>query len=305
MNPTISQMIDLQGMLFIFILVGMLAGKKGLVTAEGRRCLTNLTLYVVLPCNIASAFIMPFSYEMLLKFLSVLLIAAGVQVFCLILSHILFNRLPENVKPVFQYATVCSNSSFMGYPVAESIYGAVGLSYTAIYLIPLRIVMWSAGLSFFAKTKNRKTLFLKVVLHPCMIAVYVGLLALFLQPPLPNLITETLDRLGGCTTALSMMLVGMMLTDVKWKTMISVRALLFSALRLIAIPGAVFLFCKGFQIDPLITGVSVILSGMPAGTTTALLAAQYGGDAQQASKLVVLTTLLSLFTITGWNFILS
>ncbi|MCB6994259.1 AEC family transporter [bacterium 210820-DFI.6.37] len=305
MGAPIAQMINLQGMLFIFIFVGMLAGKKKLVTAEGRRCLTNLTLYVVLPCNIASAFIMPFSYEMLMNFLWILLIAIGVQVFCLILSHILFNRLDENLKPVFQYATVCSNSSFMGYPVAESIYGAAGLSYTAIYLIPLRIVMWSAGLSFFTKTKNRKAMLLKVALHPCMIAVYVGLILLFFQPPLPQLVTDTLDKLGGCTTALSMMLVGMLLTDVKWKTMISVRALLFSALRLIVIPGAVFLFCKGFHIDPLITGVSVILAGMPAGTTTALLAAQYGGDAQQASKLVVLTTLLSLFTITGWYFILS
>lgn len=305
MGAPIAQMINLQGMLFIFIFVGMLAGKKKLVTAEGRRCLTNLTLYVVLPCNIASAFIMPFSYEMLMNFLWILLIAIGVQVFCLILSHILFNRLDENLKPVFQYATVCSNSSFMGYPVAESIYGAAGLSYTAIYLIPLRIVMWSAGLSFFTKTKNRKAMLLKVALHPCMIAVYVGLILLFFQPPLPQLVTDTLDKLGGCTTALSMMLVGMLLTDVKWKTMLSVRALLFSALRLIVIPGAVFLFCKGFHIDPLITGVSVILAGMPAGTTTALLAAQYGGDAQQASKLVVLTTLLSLFTITGWYFILS
>ena len=127
---------------------------------------------------------------------------------------------------------------------------------------------------------------------------------MFLQVPLPVLITDTLDKLGGCCTAMSMLVVGMLLMDVEWKTMVSIPNLLFCGLRLVLIPGVVYLVCKGLQIDPLITGVSVILSGMPAGTTTALLAAQYHGDAQLASKVVVLSTLLSLFTITGWCFLL-
>ena len=44
---------------------------------------------------------------------------------------------------------------------------------------------------------------------------------------------------------------------------------------------------------------------MPAGTTIALLAAQYHRDAELGSKVVVLTTLLSLFTITGWSLVLN
>lgn len=304
MGNALIQMLDLQGMLFIFIIIGMVTGKKKLVTPEGRRCLTNLVLYVILPCNIVKSFIIEFSYRMLLNFAIILLIAAGVQIFCLLLSRFLFNRLEEDAKHIFQYATVCSNSGFMGYPMAESIYGLTGLSYAAIYLIPLRIVMWSAGLSYFARAKNRRAMILKVGLHPCMIAVYIGLLIMFLQVPLPVLITDTLDKLGGCCTAMSMLVVGMLLMDVEWKTMVSIPNLLFCGLRLVLIPGVVFLVCKGLPIDPLITGVSVILSGMPAGTTTALLAAQYHGDAELASKVVVLSTLLSLFTITGWCFLL-
>lgn len=139
MGNALIQMLDLQGMLFIFIIIGMVTGKKKLVTPEGRRCLTNLVLYVILPCNIVKSFIIEFSYRMLLNFAIILLIAAGVQIFCLLLSRFLFNRLEEDAKHIFQYATVCSNSGFMGYPMAESIYGLTGLSYAAIYLIPLRI----------------------------------------------------------------------------------------------------------------------------------------------------------------------
>lgn len=229
MGGTVTQLLNLQGMLFILIIAGMVAGKKKLVSAEGRRCLTN----------------------------------------------------------------------------AESIYGAAGLSYTAIYLIPLRIVMWSAGISFFSKVRNWKAMVLKVALHPCMIAVYLGLPIFFFQIPLPHVISETLTTLGDCCTAMSLLIIGMLLTDVDWKTMFSVKLLLFSALRLIVLPALVWGFCLVAHMDPLVTGVSVILTGMPAGTTTALLAAQYHRDAELGSKVVVLTTLLSLFTITGWSLVLN
>ena len=305
MGGTVTQLLNLQGMLFILIIAGMVAGKKKLVSAEGRRCLTNVVLYVILPCNIVNSFVMPFSIQLLLDFLTILLIAAGLQIFAVILSKFLFNRLDEDTKVIFQYATVCANSGFMGYPIAESIYGAAGLSYTAIYLIPLRIVMWSAGISFFSKVRNWKAMVLKVALHPCMIAVYLGLPIFFFQIPLPHVISETLTTLGDCCTAMSILIIGMLLTDVDWKTMFSVKLLLFSALRLIVLPALVWGFCLVAHMDPLVTGVSVILTGMPAGTTTALLAAQYHRDAELGSKVVVLTTLLSLFTITGWSLVLN
>lgn len=39
------------------------------------------------------------------------------------------------------------------------------------------------------------------------------------------------------------------------------------------------------------------MTAMPAGTTTALLAAQYDLDPEYASKLVFVTTLASVFTV--------
>jgi len=43
-----------------------------------------------------------------------------------------------------------------------------------------------------------------------------------------------------------------------------------------------------------------VLAGMPAGSTTAILAAQYEGDAIFASKCVVLSTVLSIITVPIW-----
>ncbi|MFL0168625.1 AEC family transporter, partial [Candidatus Clostridium helianthi] len=52
-----------------------------------------------------------------------------------------------------------------------------------------------------------------------------------------------------------------------------------------------------FHIDPLVTAIIVIMGAMPAGTSTAMLAQKYNGNAQFGSKLVVLSTFFSLFTI--------
>ena len=49
------------------------------------------------------------------------------------------------------------------------------------------------------------------------------------------------------------------------------------------------------RFDPLLTGVSLILTGMPAGSTSALLAAKYGADEDYASRCII--TIISLITI--------
>ena len=47
------------------------------------------------------------------------------------------------------YGIICSNSSFIGIPVIESLYNSLGVMYTSIFQMPIRFTMWSAGLSLF------------------------------------------------------------------------------------------------------------------------------------------------------------
>ena len=42
----------IQGTLFLMILVGALVKKLGIVDEAGRRCLTDLCINVIIPCNI-------------------------------------------------------------------------------------------------------------------------------------------------------------------------------------------------------------------------------------------------------------
>jgi predicted permease len=295
-----NSLINLQGMLFLLVAAGIILRKKGILHEEAKAVLTDLVIYFILPCNIISSFLIEFNKKVLMEFAIILVIASLIQVVCLILANTLYKKEPDGRKKVLQYGTVCSNAGFMGNPIAEGVYGAQGLMFASIFLIPQRIVMWSAGVSYFTESPNRKTVIKKVLTHPCIIAVYIGVFFLVTQLKMPEFLENTIRGVGGCTTTVSMVLIGTILAEVKIKSMLDWGIVKYTVIRLFLIPFMVFLACRLFSVDKVLSGVSILLAGMPAGSTTAILAAKYNGDYIFATKCVVVTTLLSLVTIPLW-----
>lgn len=295
-----NSLINLQGMLFLLVAAGIILRKKGILHEEAKAVLTDLVIYFILPCNIISSFLIEFNRKVLMEFAIILVIASLIQVVCLILANTLYKKEPDSRKKVLQYGTVCSNAGFMGNPIAEGVYGAQGLMFASIFLIPQRIVMWSAGVSYFTESPDRKTVVKKVLTHPCIIAVYIGVFFLITQLRMPEFLENTIRGVGGCTTTVSMVLIGTILAEVKLKSMLDWGIVKYTVIRLFLIPFMVFIACRIFSVDPMLSGVSILLAGMPAGSTTAILAAKYNGDYIFATKCVVVTTLLSLLTIPLW-----
>lgn len=295
-----NSLINLQGMLFLLVAAGIILRKKGILHEEAKAVLTDLVIYFILPCNIISSFLIEFNRKVLMEFAIILVIASLIQVVCLILANTLYKKEPDSRKKVLQYGTVCSNAGFMGNPIAEGVYGAQGLMFASIFLIPQRIVMWSAGVSYFTESPDRKTVVKKVLTHPCIIAVYIGVFFLITQLKMPEFLENTIRGVGGCTTTVSMVLIGTILAEVKLKSMLDWGIVKYTVIRLFLIPFMVFIACRIFCVDPMLSGVSILLAGMPAGSTTAILAAKYNGDYIFATKCVVVTTLLSLVTIPLW-----
>ena len=147
----LAQMMELMGMMLLMMLAGAFLRKKEIITADGKKCLTDVILYVILPCNIVKAYCIEIEADFWVKFSVVLLVAIMIQVLCLIFAKILYVKMNDGEKQVYQYATVCSNAGFMGNPLSQSVFGDLGLLYATIFLIPQRIVMWTAGVSYFTK----------------------------------------------------------------------------------------------------------------------------------------------------------
>lgn len=294
---------DLMGMMFLVILVGFVLRKRGSITNEGRKTLTDIILQVIIPCNIIKAFTSPLEGSLSIFWL-LLGVGVGVNAFYLILCKFAFNKATASEKPIYQYATVCPNAGFMGNPLVDGVFGGSALTYASIIMLPTRIVMWTAGVAYFNENDDKKAAYKKVFTSPAMVATYIGMIIMLFSLSLPGVILSTVTSFSNCCTAFTMLYVGTILADVKIKGLFTKKTIAFSVLRLILIPLAIYLTCNAFGIDPLITGVAVLLSSTPAGSTTSLLAARYGADQEIATKVVVVSTLFSIITIPIWSMIL-
>jgi predicted permease len=299
------QLLDLQLTMLVLMLAGLVLKKSKIIGDIGQKNITDLVIYLVLPCNIIKSFMIEFNKSILVSFATVLVISIVVQMLCTLLGRVLYNRFDLAQKKCLQYGTICSNAGFLGNPIAQGVFGSIGLSYASIFLIPQRIVMWSAGVSYFTESPNKKTLFKKVATHPCIVACYIGLFLMFTQLTLPGFLNSSIDNISNSCTALSMMVIGMILADVHIKNMFDLKVLYFTIIRLVIIPILVYIPGKLIGVESLALSVSVLLTAMPAGATTSILAAKYDGDSIFATKCVVFSTLASLISTPIWSFILT
>ena len=300
----VEGLFNLQGQLFLLMLLGLFFKRKRILSEAFQEGLTDLVIDLLLPCSIILSFQVEFNQTIFHQTLEILLISLVIQIACWPLSLLLFGRCAKEERPVLQYGTMCSNAGFLGTPVAEGIFGSQGVLLSAIYLIPQRIAMWSLGVSFFTKTDQR-ALWKKVLLHPCIDAVAIGMVLMITRFQLPEVLNRTIESLGNCNTGMSMFLIGMIMGDLHWSDFLDKLVLYFTAVRLILIPLLVLLGCRLAGVEALATNLAVVLAAMPAGGTTAILAAKYHCNAGFAARCVTVSTLLSLVAIPLWCLVLA
>lgn len=300
-----SELINLQLTMFSMMFLGLLFRKLGIIKEEGKKNITDLVIYLVLPCNVFKSFMVEFSKDTLVSFGTILIISILIQIGCVLLGKILYDKKELRKRQCLQYGIICSNAGFLGNPVAEGVFGSMGLTLASVYLIPQRIMMWSSGLAVFSGSTDKKAVVKKVVTHPCILACILGLVWMLTQFPLPAFLVSTIQYVGNCNTALSMMVIGMILAQIDTSSLFDKDVVIYTAIRLIVIPVLVYILLRILHVDHLVMGVSVLLAAMPAGATTSILASKYEADADFATKMVVFSTLISLFTSAVWSFVLA
>lgn len=103
--------------------------------------------------------------------------------------------------------------------------------------------------------------------------------------------------IGNCLSATSLIVVGSMLADVEWKGLFSKGMAQVTLNRLMVMPLIVLFGCRFLRVDEQITWIAVLLIGMPVASTCAVLARKYDQDYILASKTILVTTILSVFTL--------
>ena len=292
-----KSLLTMQGMMFLMILIGAGMRKIQIVTTEGRRSMTNLVVNLILPSNILYAF----SKADASAFRSMLVVVAMaflIQLAWYFLSRVLWRGMDESRRGVMRYAFQFSNCGYLGNPVIEGLYGAPGLVYASVFLLPVRLFMWSVGLECFQKGAGslRKTIE-RALTHPCVVATILGVVWMFFPVGLPDFLYNTISGFNQCLTPMTMLVIGFIMAETDLKKMFCKDLFVITVLRLLLQPLAVLAACRLLNLETLVAEVVTVLVSMPVANTTALLASQHDCDYTFASNVVVFTTLVSMITI--------
>ena len=292
------KMLSTQALMLIYMCVGYYCNKKNIIDKPTEVKLTDFVLRITMPCMVFNSFNMKLTMDFVREASFCLALSFAICGTGWLLGKFIYNRYPNEKKSILQYATLVNNCGFLGLPIVSSILGEEGLVLAAIFIIPNRIFMWTAGISIFSKESENKTkALLKVLMNPCMIAVYLGILQAAVQVPIPEFVQKSLTGLGNCTTPISMLLIGSMLTALNLNSFKDWSTIYYGLIRLAVLPIFALVFMRALGADDVLVACGVILTAMPAGSTTALLAQKYGADAVYGTKIVLTSVLFSMISI--------
>lgn len=138
----------------------------------------------------------------------------------------------------------------------------------------------------------------KKIFNIGVIACIAAMLLYFLQTPVPSFLQAFITNLGNLTAPLSMMIIGASLAQMPLKELfLDKKLLLFSLVKLLLLPAVWMIMVNRVAEQEILRGVCLVMMATPAGSMTAMLAQQYGGDYETASRGVALTTVLSVITM--------
>ena len=267
---------------------------------ENKQALSNLLVYIIVPAMVVNSYRMEFSAQILRN----LLAAFGMSVLSVLLGTVitllLTARKTGSRMPIFRFACIFSNAAYMGFPLISALFGSEGLLYASAYVTVFNILLWTLGYGLVSGDSSVKEVARSLVRTPVLYAIVVGLGIYLLQIPLPALITQPLELLGGMNTPLSMLITGILIASGDlgsilrdkhiWK-LAGVRMLLIPAVCLAAF-AALGLLRFGMSAQ-----VVLLLECCPAAAITSVFAVQFGHDEHFAAGSVVLTTLLSILIL--------
>ena len=227
-----------------------------------------------------------------------------------IVSGISFLWKDRTIQVEFIQSSYRSSAALLGIAFIQNVYGNAGMAPLMIIgSVPLYNVMAVVVLSFFQPERKaldkevwKKTL-KGIVTNPIIIGIVAGLIWSALKIPMPQILNKAVSSIGAVATPMGLMAMGATFDFQKalGKVKPAVTAAFIKLIGFVAIflPLAAYL---GFRREELIA--ILVMLGSATTVSSFVMAKNMGHEGVLSSSVVMLTTLFSAFTLTGWLYLL-
>lgn len=212
----------------------------------------------------------------------------------------------RSVKGEFIQATYRSSAALLGIAFIQNIYGTAGMAPLMIIgSVPLYNIMAVVVLSVFKPGNNsfdkalvKKTL-KGIATNPIIIGIVAGFVWSALKLPMPSILHKTVSSIGATATPMGLMSMGatfeMKKATSKMKPTLVAVFMKLVGFCVVFLPMAALL---GFRNEEMIA--ILVMLGSATTVSSFVMARNMGHEGTLSSGVIMMTTLLSAFTLTMW-----
>lgn len=293
--------------IFLLVFLGWCLKKTNFLPDEfypgSEKFVFKIALPVMLFSDIATSSVENLSDNLSL----VMLCSVGVVVIFILLCLVTPIFIKEKDKRgAFIQGAYRSNFGILGMPLARNLFGQEG-SVAAALLMPAAIILFNI-LAVVILTacapedvKKKPSVFLRdlllsIIKNPLIIACVLAIPFLAFGITLPAFAAKTLDNISGTVSALALISLGAGFNKEAFRGRVG-YSVVSSALKTIVLPvGMVAIgYLLGFRGAPL--GLVFILFGSPTAVSSYIMAKNMKSDYEMAGQILLLSTLMCLFTL--------
>lgn len=291
--------------IFLMMLLGMLFRKLGWMDEVFAAKMNKFVFLVPLPVLLFEQLAtVDFSEVWDIKFILFCFVVTAISITISTLISLLWKD--RSIKGEFIQATYRSSAALLGIAFIQNIYGTVGMAPLMIIgSVPLYNIMAVVVLSVFKPGNNsfdkalvKKTL-KGIATNPIIIGIVAGFVWSALKLSMPSILHKTVSSIGATATPMGLMSMGatfeMKKATSKMKPTLVAVFMKLIGFCAIFLPVAAML---GFRNEQLIA--ILVMLGSATTVSSFVMARSMGHEGTLSSGVIMMTTLLSAFTLTMW-----
>ena len=291
--------------IFLMMLLGMLFRKLGWMDEVFAAKMNKFVFLVPLPVLLFEQLAtVDFSEVWDIKFILFCFVVTAISITISTLISLLWKD--RSVKGEFIQATYRSSAALLGIAFIQNIYGTAGMAPLMIIgSVPLYNIMAVVVLSVFKPGNNsfdkalvKKTL-KGIATNPIIIGIVAGFVWSAFKLPMPSILHKTVSSIGATATPMGLMSMGatfeMKKATSKMKPTLVAVFMKLVGFCAIFLPMAALL---GFRNEEMIA--ILVMLGSATTVSCFVMARNMGHEGTLSSGVIMMTTLLSAFTLTMW-----
>ena len=293
------QMVQLMAMMAL----GYILHKAGVIDRDFNKKLTGLLNNCALPATILAAVLDQPPGRNMDKVLLITLVSFGYYFLMPVVAFFVIRLcrfIPKEEQGPYMFMLVFSNVGFMGIPVVQALFGNEGVLYAAVLNIAFNVTTFTIGVVLinYGQNHGKGTIRFRKLLSPSVLASLAALLIYLLEIRMPEDIISICGTVGGITTPSAMILIGSTLASMKAGEVFGDwRVYPFSLFKQTLLPVLIMWVIGLIVKDTMMCNVLSVLMLMPVANLAVILSYQYDRDEKLASRVVFISTLLSMVTI--------